>query len=238
MPPSPSTPDYRSTSVTPTPFFGVNGDDLGNRASRAGPPVPVVRHARACSNYDGPMPITSRVCAIVVWVFGPQRIISRVRRFGSVKSREVVVHGESGVDDGYAHRVVGCQSSGELQESPSFGDAGVQCRSPKIHGALHHGQGGGVDSCRQQCLLLSRLVGMSTTIRVSEETRDRLASLATTTGRPMTRVLDDAVEALERKVFFDRFNRRYQELRDDSAAWSEIEQERGVEEGALGDVSE
>lgn len=79
---------------------------------------------------------------------------------------------------------------------------------------------------------------MSTTIRVSEETRDRLASLATATGRPMTRVLDDAVEALERKVFFDRFNRRYRELRDDSAAWSEIEQERGVEEGALGDVSE
>jgi hypothetical protein len=42
---------------------------------------------------------------------------------------------------------------------------------------------------------------------------------------------------LERKVFFDRLNRRYQELSDDSAAWSEIEQERGVEEGALGDVS-
>ena len=79
---------------------------------------------------------------------------------------------------------------------------------------------------------------MSTTIRVSEETRDRLESLATTTGRPMTRVLDDAVEALERQVFFDRFNRRYQELRDDDAAWSEIEQERGVEEGALGDASE
>jgi predicted transcriptional regulator len=79
---------------------------------------------------------------------------------------------------------------------------------------------------------------MSTTIRVSKETRNRLASLATTTGRPMTRVLDDAVEALERKVFFDRFNRRYQELRDDSAAWSEIEQERRAEEGALGDLSE
>lgn len=92
--------------------------------------------------------------------------------------------------------------------------------------------------CRRECLHPSRLSAMSTTIRVSEETRDRLASLATTTGRPMTRVLDDAVEALERKVFFDRFNRRYQELRDDSAAWSEIEQERGFEEGALGDLSE
>jgi predicted transcriptional regulator len=79
---------------------------------------------------------------------------------------------------------------------------------------------------------------MSTTIRVSEETRDRLASLADTTGRPMTRVLDDAVDALERKVFFETFNRRYQELRDDVAAWSEIEQERRLEEGALGDISE
>lgn len=79
---------------------------------------------------------------------------------------------------------------------------------------------------------------MSTTIRVSEETRDRLASLAATTGRPMTRVLDDAVEALERNVFFDRFNRRYEELRDDPAAWSDIEQEREVEAGALGDIAE
>jgi hypothetical protein len=54
----------------------------------------------------------------------------------------------------------------------------------------------------------------------------------------MTRVLDDAVEALERKMFFDTFNRRYQELRDNAAAWSEIEGERRVEEGALGDRSE
>jgi hypothetical protein len=39
-------------------------------------------------------------------------------------------------------------------------------------------------------------------------------------------------------VFFETFNRRYQELRDDVAAWSEIEQERRLEEGALRDVSE
>jgi predicted transcriptional regulator len=78
---------------------------------------------------------------------------------------------------------------------------------------------------------------MSTTIRVSEKTRDRLASLASATGRPMTRVLDDAVEALERKVFFDTFNQRYQQLRDDPEAWAEIERERNVEEGAVGDSS-
>lgn len=79
---------------------------------------------------------------------------------------------------------------------------------------------------------------MSTTIRVSEETRDRLASLADATGRPMTRVLDEAVDALERKIFFDTFNRRYEELRNDSGAWAEIEQERRAEEGAVGDISE
>lgn len=79
---------------------------------------------------------------------------------------------------------------------------------------------------------------MSTTIRVSEATRDRLASLADATGRPMTRVLDEAVDALERKIFFDRFNRRYEELRTDSGAWAEIEHERRVEEGAVGDASE
>jgi len=79
---------------------------------------------------------------------------------------------------------------------------------------------------------------MSTTIRVSEETRDRLALLAKSTGRPMTKVLDDAVDALERRIFFDRFNQRYQQLRDDSSAWAEIEAERRLEEGAVGDASE
>ncbi|MFQ5524353.1 MAG: ribbon-helix-helix protein, CopG family [Acidimicrobiia bacterium] len=78
---------------------------------------------------------------------------------------------------------------------------------------------------------------MSTTIRVSEETRDRLASLANATGRPMTRILEDAVEALERRIFFETLNRRYQQLRDDPEAWAEIEQERRAEEGAVGDSS-
>lgn len=78
---------------------------------------------------------------------------------------------------------------------------------------------------------------MSTTIRVSEETRNRLASLANTTGLPMTRVVEDAVEALERRIFFESFNRRYQELRDDPQAWAEIDRERRTEEGTVGDIS-
>ena len=78
---------------------------------------------------------------------------------------------------------------------------------------------------------------MNTTIRVSKETRDRLAAVAASTGRPMTRVLDEAVDALERRVFFDRLNRRYGELGQDDEARAEIEAERGVEEGALKDAS-
>lgn len=78
---------------------------------------------------------------------------------------------------------------------------------------------------------------MSTTIRVSEQTRDRFAKLADETGRPMTQLLDEAADALERRVFFDRFSVRYEALRADPAAWDEIEAERASESGALRDRS-
>jgi predicted transcriptional regulator len=78
---------------------------------------------------------------------------------------------------------------------------------------------------------------MSTTIRVSEETRDRFAKLADATGRPMTQLVDEAADALERRVFFDRFAARYEELRADPAAWGQIEAERAIEGGAVRDSS-
>jgi hypothetical protein len=73
---------------------------------------------------------------------------------------------------------------------------------------------------------------------VSEATRDRFARLADTTGRPMTQLLDEAVEALERRLYFDQFTARYAELRDDSNAWDDIAAERAVESGVLADGSE
>ena len=76
---------------------------------------------------------------------------------------------------------------------------------------------------------------MSTTIRVSEQTRDRFAKLADETGRPMTQLLDEAADALERRVFFDQFSTRYRQLRTDRVAWGEIEAERAIEGGAVGD---
>jgi predicted transcriptional regulator len=78
---------------------------------------------------------------------------------------------------------------------------------------------------------------VSTTIRVSDQTRGRIASLAAETGRQMGQVVEDAVEALERKVFFDRLNERFRELRSDPAAWAAMQAERAVEEATLGDGS-
>lgn len=78
---------------------------------------------------------------------------------------------------------------------------------------------------------------MSTTIRVSEDTRDRFARLASETGRPMTQLLDEAADALERRLFFDEMDARYAELRSDPDVWAEIESERSLEGGSIGDVS-
>lgn len=79
---------------------------------------------------------------------------------------------------------------------------------------------------------------MSTTIRVSEHTRDRFAKLADATGRPMTQLLEEAAEALERALFFQELGTRYGVLREDPVAWGQIEAERDAEHGALRDRSE
>ncbi len=76
---------------------------------------------------------------------------------------------------------------------------------------------------------------MSTTIRVSEATRDRFARLAEATGRPMTGLVAEAVDALERRLFFEEVSARYSELRADSVVWAEIEAERRQWDPALGD---
>jgi hypothetical protein len=78
---------------------------------------------------------------------------------------------------------------------------------------------------------------MSTTIRVTEGTRDRFARLAKATGRPMTELLEDAADALERRVFFDQLSARYAELREDPVIWSDLEIERTRESGSLSDGS-
>jgi hypothetical protein len=78
---------------------------------------------------------------------------------------------------------------------------------------------------------------MSTTIRVSEATRDRLAAFAHADHRPMTSVLDEALDALERRRFFVSFNDRYAQLRVDADDWAAIENERALESAPLADTA-
>ena len=48
----------------------------------------------------------------------------------------------------------------------------------------------------------------------------------------MAQLIDDAADALERRLFFDDFSARYEALRADSVAWGAIESERALESGA------
>jgi len=53
----------------------------------------------------------------------------------------------------------------------------------------------------------------------------------------MTQLVDEAADALERRVFFDQLSARFDALRADSAGWREIEAQRAVESGTLDDSS-
>ena len=78
---------------------------------------------------------------------------------------------------------------------------------------------------------------MSTTIRVEDATKRRVRALAEATGMKMQAVVEEAVAEYERKVFWERTNARYAELRGDREEWAEISDERDGESGALRDAS-
>jgi predicted transcriptional regulator len=76
---------------------------------------------------------------------------------------------------------------------------------------------------------------MSTTLRVSEETRRRVADIAAATGRQMQAVVDDAVLAYERSLFWDSFEEGYRRLAADAEQWAEVQRERQAEAPTLRD---
>jgi hypothetical protein len=53
----------------------------------------------------------------------------------------------------------------------------------------------------------------------------------------MTQLVDDAVDALERRLFFEQLAAGYEALHRDHAAWAEIAAERAAEARMLGDSS-
>jgi hypothetical protein len=53
----------------------------------------------------------------------------------------------------------------------------------------------------------------------------------------MSQLVDEAAEALERRLFFEELSSSFETLRADPTAWAEIEAERAIESGALADRS-
>ncbi len=76
---------------------------------------------------------------------------------------------------------------------------------------------------------------MSTTVRVSDRTRQRVAALAASTGQQMQTIIDEAVEAYERELFWRGFEQGYDQLADDPDGWDAIEAERSAESPSLRD---
>ncbi|WP_372494466.1 ribbon-helix-helix protein, CopG family [Actinoallomurus purpureus] len=73
------------------------------------------------------------------------------------------------------------------------------------------------------------------TVRVSTDTRDRIAELAREAGRPMSAVIDEAIRDYEHKKFFEDFNRQVAATRADPQAWADYQAETAVFEKAAGD---
>jgi hypothetical protein len=73
------------------------------------------------------------------------------------------------------------------------------------------------------------------TVRISEASHQILKKLAEQTGKTMLHVLDKALDAYQRKQFFEQLNAAYGALRADPKAWREVEEERRSMDGCLMD---
>lgn len=76
---------------------------------------------------------------------------------------------------------------------------------------------------------------MSTTVRVSNETHERLVALAGATGRRIHAIVEDAVAAYEADAFWEAFRTGYTRLAEDPEQWAEVQAERTGEAPALAD---
>src|SRR5256885_14664323 len=72
-------------------------------------------------------------------------------------------------------------------------------------------------------------------VRISAASHQVLKDLAEQTGQTMMDVLDKALDAYRRRVFFERLNAGYAELRADSLAWAEHLAERKLWDATLMD---
>lgn len=75
----------------------------------------------------------------------------------------------------------------------------------------------------------------STTVRISDESRQLLRELASQEGLSMQAVLDKALEAYRRQRFLESVNAAYAEVKQDPSAWQELKQERELWDTTLTD---
>jgi predicted transcriptional regulator len=75
------------------------------------------------------------------------------------------------------------------------------------------------------------------TTRISDEGLMTLRQLAEASSRPQPEILDEALEDLRRKRFFQQFNQQYAALRADERAWGEEQAERRLWDQTSGDGS-
>ena len=76
------------------------------------------------------------------------------------------------------------------------------------------------------------------TVRITKTSHDTLKQLAERSGRPMQDLLDEAVEELRRKQFFEELNAAYARLKSDPKRWKEELTERAAWEATLRDALE
>ncbi|MBZ0273467.1 toxin-antitoxin system protein [bacterium] len=75
----------------------------------------------------------------------------------------------------------------------------------------------------------------TTTVRISEETRNLLKDTAEKTGASMSTVLDAAVRSFARKVFWEKAYADFEAIRNDPQAWKEEQEEFALWETTVGD---
>jgi hypothetical protein len=75
----------------------------------------------------------------------------------------------------------------------------------------------------------------STTVRVTPETRERLARLARARGLSTPDLIDELAKRAEEDALLARMNAHYDALRSDPAAWEEHVRERELWDATLAD---
>lgn len=75
----------------------------------------------------------------------------------------------------------------------------------------------------------------STTVRISEATHALLRELADRSDRPMSAVIEAALEDYRRRLFWAQARREFEEVRTDAAAWQAHQEERAPWDATVGD---